>query len=153
MFFRSMARGRNSRRKLGSDESGQELVEGAMVLFIIFVFLFGIFEMGRLLQVRQALTDAAREGARRSVVPLTQTTQLASEDSVRDVVKGYLKAAHILIANSDITIQRGALISGSPTQYTRVTVRYPYHPMTLKIFGLNNVNITGSSLMRNETSP
>jgi len=134
-------------------ESGQELVEGAFVLLIIFLFLFGIFELGRVLQTRQALTDAAREGARRSVAPLTQTSTLATASDVRGVVQNYLSAAHITLPSGNIAVNQAVTLGSDPTQYTRVTVTYAYPVMTLKIFGFNNVSIVGSALMRNETSP
>ena len=77
------------------DHSGQALVEGALTLLLLFVFLFGIFEVGRLLQVQQALTDAAREGARRGIVPLTRTDTLATDPDVQGVVSGFLAAASL----------------------------------------------------------
>ena len=136
-----------------SNESGQELVEGAFVLLMLSLLLFGVFEVGRVIQTRQALTDAAREGARSSISPLTQSTQLAQPSDVKDVVKQYLSAAHITVPDSDITVEQNYTIGGGPTEYTRVTVRYAYPIITTKILGLNNVNLVGSSMMRNETSP
>lgn len=140
---------RSSLRSL-HDQSGQALVEGAFVLLMIFLFLFGVFEMGRLLQTRQALTDAAREGARTSIAPLAQTSVLPTRDDVKAVVRSYLRAASIYVPEDAIDVNQSAPV-GSMT-FTKVTVTYRYPSMTLRLFGLQNVIITGSSLMRNETS-
>jgi len=148
--------GRRVRSRISSvvaNQSGQELVEGAFVLLMVWVFLFGVFEAGRLLQVRQALTDAAREGARRSIAPFTQTSTLASEADVKGVVKGYLQSGSIYVNDTDISVDQNVVLSGSDTEYTRVTVTYPYRIMTVGMFSMLNINLTGSSLMRNETSP
>ena len=133
-------------------EQGQALVEGAMTLLLLFVFLFAIFEAGRFLQVQQALTDAARDGARRSVAPLTQTSTLASD--VKAVVKSYLRTASVYVQDTDITVDQAFPVTVEilPMTYTKVTVTYSYHIMTLSMFGAWNMTLTGQSLMRNETS-
>ena len=133
--------------------SGQAMVEGALVLLLLFVFLFAVFEVGRLIQVQQALTDAAREGARRSIVPLTKTSILPTPADVTSVVEAYLEAASLDKNLATITVDQSVILGGSTTQYSRVTVTYPYQVMTISMFGMLNMNLTGSSLMRNETSP
>ena len=132
---------------------GKAMVEGALVLLLLFVFLFAVFEVGRLIQVQQALTDAAREGARRSIAPLTQTSILPTPADVTSVVEGYLEAASLDKNLATITVDQSVTLAGSTTQYSRVTVTYPYQVMTIRMFGMLNMNLTGSSLMRNETSP
>jgi Flp pilus assembly protein TadG len=129
------------------------MVEGALVLLLLFVFLFAVFEVGRLIQVQQALTDAAREGARRSIAPLTQTSILPTPADVTSFVEGYLEAASLDKNLATITVDQSVTLAGSTTQYSRVTVTYPYQVMTIRMFGMLNMNLTGSSLMRNETSP
>jgi Flp pilus assembly protein TadG len=139
---------------IARDCRGQALVEAAMTILLLLVCIFAIWEGGRVLQVQQALTDAAREGARRSVAPLTQTLPgtLATTSDVQGVVQSFLQAASISVPNGNITVDQGVTIG--TTTFTRVTVTYPYHVMTLSMFGsLNNMTLTGESLMRNETSP
>ena len=65
-----------SSRKSAQEECGQALVEAGLTLLVFFVFLVSLFEGGRLLQTQQTLTEAAREGARYAVLPLTQTSTL-----------------------------------------------------------------------------
>jgi Flp pilus assembly protein TadG len=50
------------------DERGQALAEFALVLPLIMFFIAGIVEFGRAWNIKQAVTDAAREGARYTVV-------------------------------------------------------------------------------------
>jgi hypothetical protein len=53
------------------------MVETAAVASLGLLFLFGIFEYGRLLMVRQLLDNAAREGARYAVVHTYDSTVVA----------------------------------------------------------------------------
>jgi Flp pilus assembly protein TadG len=50
------------------DRRGQALAEFALVLPLVLLFMAGIVEMGRAWNIKQAVTDAAREGARYTVV-------------------------------------------------------------------------------------
>jgi Flp pilus assembly protein TadG len=50
------------------DERGQALAEFALILPLILFFIAGVVEMGRAWNIKQAVTDAAREGARYTVV-------------------------------------------------------------------------------------
>ncbi len=143
-----------------SRNEGQAMVEAAMTMLMFFVFLFAIFEAGRFIQVRQALTDAAREGARRSVAPMTRTLpgDLPNAADVQGIVQSYLNAASIYVGtcsppcpcSSGICVNQTLDIGG--ITYTKVTVSYPYQIMTLVMFGDLNMTLTGQSLMRNETS-
>lgn len=123
-----------------------------MVLLLFFMFIFGIFEAGRIMQVQQSLARAAWEGARRGVVPFTRTSTLATTPDVEGVVKSRLVSASLDPNQATVTVERGTLVAGSTTQYTRVTVAYPYRVMTLGMFGMLNMTLHGTSMMRNETS-
>ena len=57
-----------SREGLGG-ESGVELLEAAFVLPILLTILLGTVWMGRAYMVYEAITRAAREGARYEVLP------------------------------------------------------------------------------------
>ena len=49
-------------------ERGQALAEFALVLPLVLLFIGGIVELGRGWNIKQVVTDAAREGARYTVV-------------------------------------------------------------------------------------
>ncbi|HYG97971.1 MAG TPA: TadE/TadG family type IV pilus assembly protein [Terriglobales bacterium] len=50
-------------------QRGGTLVEAAIVLPLLFMFLFAIIEFGRAFNMYQTMTNAAREGARFGVAP------------------------------------------------------------------------------------
>ena len=144
------------------------LVEAALTLLTLFIFLFAIMEAGRFFQVQQLLTDAAREGARLAVSPLTQTTLQASNTEILDTVQRFLDAASIghaaigctgagilVCVDRNVRLSDGLVIA-SPCNVpcgTRVRVQAPYEIMTLSMFAALSITLKGQALMRNETSP
>ncbi|MGH7542315.1 MAG: TadE/TadG family type IV pilus assembly protein [Gemmatimonadota bacterium] len=71
-------------------ESGQSLLEFAIILPILLALLVGIFEFGVAWNRKQVLTNAAREGARLAVLPSTADT-----DTVDVQIDVYLTSAGI----------------------------------------------------------
>ncbi len=139
--------------EIARDSRGQALVEAALTMLLLFVFIFAIWEAGRLIQVQQTLTDAAREAARFAVAPLTQTLPgtLPTDSEIQTMAASYLAAASIRINSSSVLVERPVVIG--ETTFTRVRVPYTYRVITLGMFGmLNNLNLAGESIMRNETS-
>jgi Flp pilus assembly protein TadG len=114
-----------------------------------------IFEGGQLLQTQQTLTQAAREGARYAVLPLTQTSTLPTCLEVRDMVRTYLRASSIDVPLSAITVERNYQPGGlaGTTVFSRVKVPYRSPWLVFALFGVPDVNLSGDSMMRNETSP
>ena len=66
---------------------GQALAEFALILPVVFLLIAGIIEFGRAWNIKQAVTDAAREGARYTVV--VDTT---SETGIKNRIKARLAA-------------------------------------------------------------
>ena len=58
---------------------GATTVEFAVVAPMFFLFLFGLFGFGRAVMIQQALSNAAREGVRKAVLPTT--TAVADVDT------------------------------------------------------------------------
>ncbi len=141
------------RRGKRSAETGAVIVEAAVSLLMFFTLLLGIMEGGRFLNVQQTLTNAAREGARMAVAPITQTSTLASDGEIETEVRRLLDAARIYGAT--ITVERPLVIpsNGLPMEYTRVRVSVPYRVISMAMFRALSVNLAGEALMRNETSP
>ncbi len=54
--------------RLRKNESGQTLVEFALIASLLFLILFGIIEFGRIFHAYLVVTSAAREGARKAAV-------------------------------------------------------------------------------------
>jgi Flp pilus assembly protein TadG len=80
------------------DESGQGLVELALVLPVLLALVLGILEFGRAYHLKNVVTDAAREGARLAVVQ----DPLITQDSVKATILTRLHTAGIL--DSAITV-------------------------------------------------
>jgi len=79
---------------------GVAAVELAVVLtFIILPLLLGLWEVGRMIEVQQILTNAVREGARSAAsgAPNTNT-------SVQNVVKNYLSTAGLPTADVNVVV-------------------------------------------------
>jgi len=139
--------------KKRTTEAGTAIVEAALTLLLFFTLLMAIMEGGRFLNVQQTLTNAAREGARTAVAPLTQTSTLASDGEIETEVRRFLDAARV--SGATVTVQRPIVIqaNGVPMECTRVTTSVTYQVFSLAAFSNLSVNLTGEALMRNETSP
>jgi len=153
-------------------ERGAVGVEAAVTMLLLFMFLFGLMEVGRLTLVQQTLTDAAREGARARVTPYSQTSYLLADFEVRNVVCTFLNAASVkcdpttndYLGPADQTriwVNQGTHVPdqtvcptsiGFPDEScTIVHVEVPYRPILLSMFGYFSVTLKAEALMRNET--
>lgn len=65
---------------------GTAAVEFALVAPVFFLLVFGLIELGRMVMVQQALTNAAREGCRTATLATT-----LSGSEVEAAVRNYLK--------------------------------------------------------------
>lgn len=76
---------------------GQSTMELALVLLPFLMIVFAIIEIGRVWSVKQAVTNAAREGARIMVLPYGAGTSFASLDDVESTAltttRDYLASA------------------------------------------------------------
>ena len=144
---------RTKQATTGRGECGAVLVEAAITLLGFLILLFAIMEGGRFFSAQQVLTNAAREGARLAVAPLSGTSDLPGVGAIEDEVHKFLAAAHI--GNAGIMVERPVLIptGNIDSEFTRVRVTLPYKVLTLAMFGDWEINLTGEALMRNETSP
>jgi Flp pilus assembly protein TadG len=87
-------------RLFASDNSGSQIVEFAVALPLLIVFIVGIFDFANAFDVKQKLNNAARDAARLgSALPtsdLTETvTTPASVSTIRSVLDSYLTASHL----------------------------------------------------------
>ena len=159
--------------KKPNPERGTVIVEAAFTLLLLFTFLLGLMEVGRFISVQQALTDAAREGARARITPFSQTSYLTDPFVVRTKVCTFLNAASVscdpttndYLGPADQTriwVNEGTHVpdqtvcptAGNPVQgCTIVHVEVPYQPVLLSMFGVFSITLKAEALMRNETSP
>lgn len=94
------------------NETGAQLVEFAVTLPLLAVFIVGIFDFGSAFDTKQKLSMAAQEGARTgSLLPLSDLTTAAPDSvkAVRDVVARYLQGAGL----NDCGLQTAATPAGT----------------------------------------
>ena len=140
-------------------------MESAVILIMFFMLLFGVIEAGRFLNQRQVLTNAAREGARFAVLPLSGTNTLPTQAEIQAKVDSFLAASHIVGATTAVKCPLGAIgcsstdasmsvVTGSvTTDYTEVTVSKDFAVVTIPgFFKALNITLSGKALMRRETS-
>jgi len=79
------------------DTRGQEIVESAMILPLLFVAVIAIFWFGQAFRIYGAATHAAREGARAAVAPICATCAAgtSSAQNAVNTVNSALTAAHL----------------------------------------------------------
>lgn len=106
------------------NQRGAALIETAITIPIVLLVCVAIFEFGRAYQTWQVLTNAAREGARISVI-VGNTDQ-----QVTDAVRNYLRNGYISNpASAGVVINRNEAMGASTA--SRVTVTYPFNFIVL----------------------
>jgi Flp pilus assembly protein TadG len=142
------------------DERGQALAEFALVLPLILFFIASIIEFGRAWNIKQAVTDAAREGARYTVV---RDADIASLADVEAKIEERLALASI--ETSDISFSSADPVCAVPADCFHNDVGYgremTVHVSTQHRMGLvhtllgwagvpSSVPIATDATMRNE---
>jgi hypothetical protein len=136
-------------KRVRRDEAA-EIVEMAFVMPLLLTLLLGMFWAARAYNVYQTLTRAAREGARVAVAPTcfgcgsngsflassggcsgTSCCQVSgSTNAIDAAVMNSLAAANLCITGESVSVAQhqklGSDASGSNTQWTVVTVSYPF---------------------------
>ena len=92
-------------------------IECAIVLPVFIFTVLGIVELGRAIMVHQILTNGAREGARRAVIPG------ANDDQIYDIIDNYMAGTTISGHSRTIT---PSLADAQPHDPLTVTVSVPY---------------------------
>ncbi|MEO6213710.1 MAG: TadE/TadG family type IV pilus assembly protein [Vicinamibacterales bacterium] len=137
------------------NQRGAALLETAITIPIILLVSVSIFEFGRAYQTWQVLTNAAREGARVSV--LAEST----DGQVTDAVKGYMTSGRLTAATSaTVTVERTVPFNGGANTASRITVAYPFTFIVLNpvmrlvsrgsTTGQGTTTMSSVALMRNE---
>ena len=126
-------------------QTGQALVEFALVLPVMLLLMVGILEFARAWNLHQALTDATREGARRAAVA---DPNMALQDSVRAAVwRGLSQAGYDPGAaggSYNVTITGPWKDTG---ENITVDVRFPYRFWVLPF---RTLTMRSTFTMRNE---
>ncbi len=101
-----------------ADASGSQLLEFAVALPLLVVFVVGIFDFGEAFNQKQKLNNIAREGARfGSSLPTNDLDAIgtpASVTAIRDLVESHLQAGRM----NDCGLAGQAAVNGPATTWT-----------------------------------
>lgn len=119
------------RSRLSRETSGQELVEFAMMVLVLFALILGIVWFGRVISVYQALGRAAREGARVYLQSTCATCGNAPDQTAATTaINNALTAATLDNTQALISIQNSQnLVSANSPNYDQalgVTINIKY---------------------------
>ena len=133
-------------------ERGAELIEFAIVMPILIFIVAGIFEFGMMFRALEAVTNAAREGARVGVLPGYDLPDVQTR------VDQYL-AASGLTGTHTVTAPVTTVATGAgtfPARSVQVTYVYPFVVLSgfAPLFGGNfgSINLNAAAIMRMESA-
>ena len=134
-------------------ERGSQLIEFALVLPLLLLVVLGIMDFGLLFQRYEAVTNAAREGARLAVI------EGRTDGDVRARVNKYVTDGGLTaLIDANIQLNRTVALSGTATA-SSVTITYPFefmmlNPIVRMVTPTSTtgapITLTAVSLMRNE---
>ncbi len=132
---------RNGRkRNVGGGRRAAAAVEMAIVTPLLLTLVFGIIEYGWVFTVRQALVQAAREGAR------TACLQGSTDADINARIANYMQPLGL----HTYQVQLTHATQNNPTETVQVTI--PYSDVTLlgSYFGSTNYDLGSTCSMRKE---
>jgi len=124
----------------------QELVEYALILPIFLIMVLGILDLGRVVYYYSAMQNVVREGARYGSIHF-------EDDGIETTICDLVTSRAIGV---DITCDDVNTIIDFNEGTVTVNVVYPFEPVSKIItgfFGLNQIDITTSSIMQLEYIP
>ncbi len=121
---------------------GAAAVEFAVVVPVLLLLVFGIFEAGRLLMVEQTLSNAARAGAREaSLSGTTTTTVLANINSALALAS---------ITGHTVTLNPADPSTALPNTPVQVRIAVPFSAVSWVGAMFTTVVLSGQCTMRKE---
>ncbi len=125
---------------------GTILVETAFVMPILLVLFLGIFEFGRILMIKQMITNAARESARVAAINLDDSGALASAETV---AQDYLTRCNVDLSQTTVNPVFSTVNGANAVQ---VTIRYNYATALNRwVPGIpETLDLTSRAVMRRE---
>lgn len=125
---------------------GAAIVETAVLLLPIFIFtLFGVWEVGRLIQIHQIVANAAREGARQaSTGQRTSSTNhpelpFNTDYEVQKAAENYLKNAGLPNVSTNCTVRVQNVSKALTADYPTGTMPAA-DPVSSSVQDINNGN-------------
>ena len=134
------------------NQNGATVVEFAIILPLLIVFLFGIIEFSLLLYNKQVITNASREGARAGIV--ARVPRLTDAEIVA-VVNQYAQNRLVTFGTENFPLPAISPPEGSRTGNLfgtdlTVSLTYDYDFLILSNFGLDPITLQEASTMKME---
>ena len=132
-------------------ERGAELIEFAIVMPILLFIIAGIIDFGMMFRTYEAVTNAAREGARVGVLPGYAPVDVQSR------VDAYLTASGLAGAHVTSVVDVPVATTAGTFTARAVTLNYTYQFVVLGVaaplFGgsFGSINLNAVSVMRTES--
>ena len=133
-------------------EEGQTLVEFSLVAVIFIILLLSVVEMGRMILVYTAISNAAKAGARYAIVHGADRTGSGydgpsgpgSTTQIETVAKNYASSGLLDSNNVNVTVTYGAA-GNQPGSTVTVSVSYTYDPLVAYFSTMLNRNLGADS--------
>jgi len=114
------------RQSTRNNRSGALTVEMALCMPILFIFLFGCYEVAHANMILHTTESAAYEAARRGIVPG------ADQDQMRQAARGILGS--VGIKDFEITIIPSVITPATPNVRVEISVDHAKNSAALKFF-------------------
>jgi Flp pilus assembly protein TadG len=153
-------RGRRNRR--ASRRDGSTIVQAAIVLPVVMMFLFGILEYSRYVMLLQIMTNAAREGCRYAVmhtdpVEINSVTYGSATSNVTTIITNMLGGQTLssqsisIYASDALGNNTGTWENASAGTWITVKITGNFVSILPKFLGMSStIPITAESVMRSE---
>jgi Flp pilus assembly protein TadG len=124
-------------------EHGAAAVEFALVMPILFLLMFGIYEFGRMYNAKVSMTGAVREGARVMAIRNDPSCNAGPPAGAAATV---VQAAALSPALScgEVTITPASCVPGANVVVTAARS----HTYNIPFYGTGSINVTGRAVMR-----
>lgn len=127
------------------NEKGAALVEFALILPVLLLFILGIIEFGIILYDKAVVTNASRETARERIAFTTETAGAADTRIKNKIVESY--GGMPISFGGDVLTADDIIIDSSDPAYITATVGFIYDFLYLP---MANLNLSTSTTMRRE---
>jgi Flp pilus assembly protein TadG len=133
-----------------SRQSGQSLIEFALLLPVFLLFAVIVFDLGRAVYYYSAVHNAAREGARYGAVHPNDYA------GMKATAVNYAIGLGLVAANVTAGPGTSQIVGGFPNPTVKVTVIYSFSPATPlleRFLPGGTISLRGEAVMRTESLP
>ena len=114
---------RSERRR--RHQSGQAIVEGALVMLVFLTITFGLMDFGRMVWSYTMISHGAREATRYAMVRGTSSGHAATKSQIQGIVTSRSPGLDTSNTTSDVTFTPDQ----SPGSTVKVVVTYNFYPI------------------------